>query len=146
MVKRRDVLGGGILGGILGGMAEDTSEAGQAPQPQPRQQTVIEDFSGVVDAISSLEKEIARQNSFVDIAPIREAQRNYLRINLHMPNYIEVGAGHWFGLYDWHVRWQQPLNLTRDLLGHYTITYLGTAIVLRAEMPDQFLSAPYDER
>ena len=63
-----------------------------------------------------------------------------------MPNYIEVGAGHWFSLYDWHVRWQQPLNLTRDLLGRYTITYLGTAIVLRTEMPDQFLSAPYDER
>ena len=146
MVKRRDLLSGGILGGILGGMAEETAGAGQLPQPQPRQQTVIEDFGGVVDAINNLEKEVARQNSFVDIAPIREVQRNYLRTNSHMPNYIEVGAGHWFNLYDWHVRWQQPLNLTRDLLGRYTITYLGTAIVLRTEMPDQFLSAPYDER
>jgi hypothetical protein len=145
MVKRRDLLSGGILGGILGGMAEETAEAGQ-PQPQPRQQTVIEDFGGVVDAINNLEKEIARQNSFTDIAQIREVQRNFLRTNSHMPNYIEVGAGHWFNLYDWHVRWQQPLNLTRDLLGRYTITYLGTAIVLRTEMPDQFLSAPYDER
>jgi hypothetical protein len=146
MVKRRELLGGGILGGILGGMAED-SEAGQQPQQaQPRQQTVIEDFSGVVNAINDLEKEIARQNSFIDIAPIREVQRNFLRTNSHMPNYIEVGAGHWFNLYDWHVRWQQPLNLTRDLLGRYTITYLGTAIVLRTEMPDGYLSAPYDER
>jgi len=145
MVKRRDLLGGGILGGILGGMAED-SEAVQPQQPQPRQQTVIEDFSGVVDAINNLEKEIARQNSFVDIAPIREVQRNFLRTNSHMPNYIEVGAGHWFSLYDWHVRWQQPLSLSRDLLGRYTITYLGTAIVLRSEMGDQYLSAPYDER
>lgn len=144
MVKRRDLLGGGILGGILGGMAED-SEAVQAQQ-QPRQQTVVEDFSGVVDAINNLEKEIARQNSFLDIAPIREVQRNFLRVNLHMPNYIEVGAGLWFTLYDWHVRWQQPLNLSRDLLGRYTISYLGTAIVLRPEMPDQYLSAPYDER
>lgn len=144
MVKRRDLLGGGILGGILGGMAED-SEAVQAQQ-QPRQQTVVEDFSGVVDAINNLEKEIARQNSFLDIAPIREVQRNFLRVNLHMPNYIEVGAGLWFTLYDWHVRWQQPLNLSRDLLGRYTISYLGTAIVLRPEMPDQFLSSPYDER
>ena len=146
MVKRRDLLGGGILGGILGGVAED-AEAGQPPQqPQPRQQTVIEDFSGVVNAINDLEKEIARQNSFIDIAPIREVQRNFLRTNSHMPNYIEVGAGHWFNLYDWHVRWQQPLNLTRDLIGRYTITYLGTAIVLRTEMPDGYLSAPYDER
>ena len=145
-MKRRDLIGGGILGGVLGGIAEDASEAGQAPQSQPRQQTVIEDFSGVVDAIGSLEREIAKQNSFIDIAPIREVQRNFLRTNSHMPNYIEVGAGHWFSLYDWHVRWQQPLNLTRDLLGRYTITYLGTAIVLRTEMPDQYLSAPYDER
>jgi len=143
-MKRRELLGSGVLGGLLGGLGEEAAEASQSPQPQQR--TVIEDFSGVVDAIGSLEKEIVRQHSFVDIAPIREAQRNYLRINLHMPNYIEVGAGLWFNLYDWHVRWQQPLNLTRDLLGRYTITYLGTAIVLRPEMLDQFLSAPYDER
>src|SRR5262245_61696727 len=146
MVKRRDLLSGGILGGILGGMAEDAEGGQPPPQSQARQQTVIEDFSGVVVAINDLEKEIARQNSFIDIAPIREIQRNFLRTNSHMPNYIEVGAGHWFNLYDWHVRWQQPLNLTRDLLGRYTITYLGTAIVLRTEMPDQYLSAPYDER
>jgi len=144
MVKRRDLLGGGILGGILGGLAEETADAGQVPQRQ--QQTVIEDFSGVVDAINNLEKEIARQNSFVDIAPIREVQRNFLRVNSHMPNYIDVGAGLWLTLYDWHVRWQQPLNLSRDLLGRYTITYLGTMIVLRSEMPDQYLSVPYDER
>jgi hypothetical protein len=143
-MKRRELLGGGVLGGLLGGLGEEAAQAAQAPQSTTR--TVIEDFSGVVDAINNLEKEIARQNSFVDIAPIRDAQRNYLRVNSHMPNYIEVGAGYWFSLYDWHVRWQQPLNLTRDLLGRYTITYLGTAIVLRTEMPDQFLSAPYDER
>jgi hypothetical protein len=143
-MKRRELIGGGVLGGLLGGLGEEAAQAAQVPQSTTR--TVIEDFSGVVDAINNLEKEIARQNSFVDIAPIRDAQRNYLRVNSHMPNYIEVGAGHWFSLYDWHVRWQQPLNLTRDLLGRYTITYLGTAIVLRTEMPDQFLSAPYDER
>ena len=51
MVKRRDLLSVGILGGILG-VAEETADAGQLPQPQPRQQTVIEDFGGVVDAIN----------------------------------------------------------------------------------------------
>lgn len=147
MVNRRNLIGSGILGGLLGGLGNEAAAAAQAPQmPQRQQQAVIEDFGGVVDAINGLEKEIAKQNSFVDIAPIRDSQRNFLRINSHMPNYIEVGAFHWFNLYDWHVRWQQPLNLTRDLLGRYTITYLGTMIVLRTEMPDQFMSAPYDER
>jgi hypothetical protein len=145
-MKRRELLGGGVLGGLLGGLGEEAAEAAQSPPAAQRQQTVIEDFGGVVDAINNLEKEISRQNSFLDIAPIREVQRNFLRTNSHMPNYIDVGAGHWFGLYDWHVRWQQPLNLSRDPLGRYTITYLGTAIVLRTEMPDQYLSVPYDER
>jgi hypothetical protein len=147
-MKRRDLISGGILGGVLGGLGDEAAEAAQAPQMPQRQQqtTVIEDFSGVVDAINRLEREIARQDSFVDITPIREIQRNFLRTNSHMPNYIEVGAFHWFNLYDWHIRWQQPVNVTRDLVGRYTIAYLGTMIVLRPEMPDQFLSAPYDER
>jgi len=56
-MKRRELLGSGVLGGLLGGLGEEAAEASQSPQPQQR--TVIEDFSGVVDAIGSLEKEIA---------------------------------------------------------------------------------------
>lgn len=146
MVARRDLLGGGILGGLVGGLAGDSAEAGEAGAAQRQQQQQTEDFSQVVTAIDRLRQEIARGPSFSEIAPVREVQKAYLRSNQHFPNFIDVGAGHWFGVYDWHVRWQQPLNLGRDPQGRYTIAYLGTTLILRSEMTDGYMSVPYDER
>jgi len=100
----------------------------------------------VVTAIDSLRQEIARGSSFSEIAAVREIQKAYLRANQHLPNFIDVGAGHWFSVYDWHVRWQQPLTLGRDPQGRYTIAYLGTTLILRSEMIDSYMSVPYDER
>lgn len=145
MVKRRDLLGGGILGGLVGGLAGDRAEAREAGAAQ-RQQQQTEDFSQVVSAIDRLRQEIARGSSFSEIAAVREVQKAYLRANQRLPNFIDVGAGHWFSVYDWHVRWQQPLNLGRDPQGRYTIAYLGTTLILRSEMVDSYMSVPYDER
>jgi hypothetical protein len=84
--------------------------------------------------------------TFPEINSIRDAQRTFLRANLKMPDYIEVGGGPWFSLYDWHVRWQQQLNLGRDAQGRYTILFMGTTVILRADSPDSFMSLPYDVR
>ena len=143
MVARRDLLSGGILGGLLGGVGDETAPAGESAQ---QRQQAIEDFSQVVDAIDKLRQQIAKDAAFTEIAGVREAQKTFLRVNQHLPNFVDVGAGPWFNVYDWHVRWQQPLNLGRDPLGRYTISYLGTTITLRSEMPDLYMSLPYDER
>ena len=146
MVARRDLLGGGILGGLLGGLGRDAAEAGeQAAQRQPQQQQ-IEDFSQVVNAIDKLRQEIASERAFTEIAAVRDAQKTFLRANQRLPNFVEVGTGHWFNAYDWHVRWQQPLNLGRDPLGRYTILFMGTTLIMRTDMPENFMSLPFDER
>src|SRR5688500_15477964 len=112
MVKRRDLLSGGILGGLMGvfgagpsaradGHRADAGEPAAAQRQQSR-----EDFKEIVDALEKVRQEIADQRAFPEIGPIREAQRLFLRSNQKMPDFIEVGAAHWFRLYDWHVRWQ----------------------------------------
>ena len=153
MVKRRDLLGGGILGGLLGGgilsgddADPDAADAGPPAAAQRQQQQPTEDFSEIVKAIDSLRQEIARGTSFSEIMAVREVQKAFLRVNQHLPNFLDVGPAHWFNVYDWHVRWQQTLNLGRDSLGRLTITYLGTTIILRMDMTDQYMSTPYDER
>jgi hypothetical protein len=148
MVKRRDLLGGGILGGLMGILGGSRDEAaaepaggGQRPQSPPR-----DDVQDIVEALDKLRQEIADQRAFPEIGPIRDAQRLFLRSNQKMPDFVEVGASHWFRLYDWHVRWQQPLNLGRDAGGHYTLGFMGTTVILRPDNPDSYISAPYDLR
>lgn len=144
MVKRRDLLGGGILGGLFGAFGASEAEATE-PAAVQRQQPP-EDFSEIVDSIEKLRRQIADQRVFTEIGPIREAQRVFLRANQKMPDFIEVGANHWFQLYDWHVRWQQQLNLGRDAQGHYTMLFMGTTVILRPDNQDGYISAPYDLR
>jgi len=147
MVKRRDLLSGGMLGGLLGAFAAPDAEAAEAGELSAAQrQPSPEGFKDIADAIASLRQEFASQYAFNDISAIRNAQRNFLRANQKMPDFIEVGAGLWFQLYDWHVRWQQTLNAGRDPQGHYTIVFMGTTVVLRPDNPDSFISAPYDLR
>lgn len=147
MVARRDLLSGGILGGLFGGFAGDAAEAAQAmPQRGRQQQQPNGDFSDVVDAIDQLRQTIANERAFTEITGVREAQRFYLRANGHLPAFIELGTTPWFNAYDWHVRWQQPLNLGRDPLGRYTLFFQGTTLIMRADMPENFMSLPFDER
>src|SRR5262245_2362195 len=146
MVKRRDLLGGGLAGGLLGALAGDVdaaaptaSEAAQRPAPP-------EGFKDVADAIVSLREELMAQHSFNEIGSIRTAQRTFLRTNLKMPDFLEVGAAAWYALYDWHVRWQQELNLGRDPQGRYTILFMETTVILRPDSQDAFIGTPYDIR
>jgi hypothetical protein len=145
MVKRRELLGGGILGGVLGALGEP-DPASAEPLPAGQRQPPDQDLREIVEALDKLRQQIVTQRTFAEIAPIRDAQRNFLRTNQKMPDFIEVGANHWFQLYDWHVRWQQPLNLGRDGQGRYTILFMGTTVIMRPENQDNFISAPYDVR
>jgi hypothetical protein len=145
MVRRRALLAGGILGGLTGSFGARSGTA-DAAEPAVQRQTPDEDFREIVAALDKLRQQLAEQRTFVEIGAIRDAQRNFLRTNQKMPDFIEVGANHWFQLYDWHVRWQQPLNLGRDGQGRYTILFMGTTVILRPENQDSFMSAPYDVR
>jgi hypothetical protein len=143
-MKRRDLLGGGIVGGLIGAAGSASSAAAAEPAAAQRQQNP--DFTEIVDAIDELRQQFAAQRQFTEITQIRDAQRLFLRANHKMPDFIEVGANHWFQLYDWHVRWQQELNLGRDSQGRYTILFMGTTVIMRPENQDGYIGQAYDLR
>ena len=139
MIPRRQVLGGALAGGVLGTLAEPEVEA--AAQSSDRI-----DVAPIVRVLEDLRTEVKTQWEFTEIATIREAQITFLRGNGKLPDYIEVGTGLWFAAYDWHVRWQQPINLGRDPLGRVTLLLLATQLVLRHDAQGNFMSLPYDQR
>jgi hypothetical protein len=123
----------------MGALAEPELEA--AAQSSERV-----DVMPIVRALNDLRSELRTERQFVEIGALREAQLTFLRSNGKLPDYIDVGTDHWFAAYDWHIRWQQPLNVSRDPSGRLTLALISTLLILRPEAQGSYMSLPYDSR
>lgn len=139
MVARRDMLGSGLLAGLSGAfppsgerpaaVAEDTSEA--AASAVDRLRTLIERQSTPGTASAA-------------IALIRQQQRTYIRAHDKYPDFIEVGLGVWEEVYDWHVRYQQPITASRLADGRYVIAFMFTSLILRPDQAPEYVGFGFD--
>jgi hypothetical protein len=141
MIGRRQVIGGVLAGGVVGALAEP-SHADAAGQSAAERL----DVAAIARELEALRKQFGAERQFTEIASLREAQLTYLRGNSKLPDYIEVGTDLWFAAYDWHVRWQQPLTISRDPIGRMTLLLVTTQLVLRPDAQGNFMSLPYDQR
>jgi hypothetical protein len=145
------VITGTVLGGALSALTGSVEAAGPQSAAQDRlaqdrlaQERLLED---IARAVRSVRDEIERQHTFGEIAAVREQLRTFLRANGKFPDFIEVGSDVWQQVYDWHVRFQQPIALGRTAAeGRYTILLLATSIVMRPDMAPGFIGVPYDNR
>jgi len=153
MLARRRMLGTTLFGGLLGSAIpaslsrsrtaaeEEAGPADQSNQPSERQLTEI------ADALKDIRKAIeASRGAFVEILPIRQKQVDYLKATNKFPDFIDVGLDVWFAVHDWHIKHLQQPALGRDANGRYTISVMGTQLVMRPDLVPTFISAPYDSR
>ena len=143
MVNRRALINGTALGGALLAVNAPASAALGSEAVADVSDRQMED---VVKAERSIGTEIGRQSTFWEIAAVREPIRAFLRANLKFPDYLDVGTDVWQQVYDWHVRFQQPLTLGRTTDGRFTILLLATTIVMRPEQTPNYIGLPYDSR
>ena len=149
MVHRRAVITGTVLGGALSALTGSVEAAGpQSAQDRLAQDRLVQDrlLEEIAKAVRSVRDEIERQNLFGEIAAVRDPLRTFLRANGKFPDFIEVGSDVWQHVYDWHVRFQQPIALGRTTEGRYTILLLATNIVMRPDMAPGFIGVPFDNR
>jgi hypothetical protein len=141
MIDRRQLL---TVGGLLGALApaEEAAASGMG-QISDRQAS---DLVSALKNISSAIGQVAAQQSFDAILPVRSRQVDYLKANSKFPDFIDVSADVWMAVYDWHVRLQQPLTIGRDGSGRYTLLLGFTLLVLRPDVAANFISTPYDNR
>jgi hypothetical protein len=145
MIPRRNLVTGGLVGGVLGALG-GSADADAAPAAAAGADVTEDMVSKVVAAIAGLRTEIQAWKTFPEIAPIREAQLTHLRANGKFPDYMEIGTSQWFSVHDWHIRWQQPLNIGRDNLGRYTLLFGQTYLIMRVDAAPNFTGVPYDNR
>jgi hypothetical protein len=144
MMSRRSVLGAPAIGGLLASLAPAAVEA-EVPAPQAEQ--AMEGVSRAVRELrDSLREDLRRQSTFWELAPVRDATKNFLRAAGKFPDFLEVGTEIWHQVYDWHVRYQQPLSLGRNAEGRYTMMLMGTTLVMRVEVQPNYVGIPFDNR
>lgn len=145
MVSRRLAVRGGVLGALGSILAGSDARAEPAAAAAAAQRS-DEGSDRIATAIDKLRDEVHSERLFTEIGAIREAQKSFLRVNLKFPDYLDVGSDIWFAIYDWHVRWQQPLTIGRDPLNRYTIVLTQTAVVLRPDSLPSYVGIPYDSK
>jgi hypothetical protein len=139
MVERREVVGGGLVAGL----AALVSPAPAAAAMQDEGSRVA---SAINDAGNGIESELRglRDAGWGVVNQIRELQRSWIRATQKYPDFIEVGLNAWDGLVDWHVRYQQPLNVARGSDGRYVMVFMFTTILLRPEQALDYMGLPFD--
>jgi hypothetical protein len=140
MFSRRAVINGTALGAWLSATAPAYGEAAGEPLADIPDR-LMED---VVKAVRSVRDELERQATFWEIASMRDQIRTFLRANGKFPDFIEVGTDIWQQVYDWHVRFSQPIAFGRTPEGRYTITLLATTVIMRPDVAPNYIGLPYD--
>ena len=138
MIDRRGLL---TFGGLLGAMAP--AGEGAALAQGPLSERAVQE---IVTAINSIKLAIAAQLTFTEVAQVRTRQIDYLKSQGKFPDFIEVGTDVWMAVYDWHVRFQQPMALGRDAVGRYTIMLGFTTLIMRPDSVATLIGPPFDNR
>ena len=136
MMTRREVVTGGLVG-FAGGRGSGIPAAED------------KDTAAVLrDILEEIRKQrtSCRAGDCTTIEQIRGQQRFFIKANNKYPDYIDVGIGPWEDVYDWHVRFAQPLNITRTPDGRYAMMFMFTNIVLRPEMLANYIGLGYDKQ
>jgi hypothetical protein len=141
MVSRRELLSGGVL-----------SLAG-AGAVAPREATGVQDvdLEPVLKGLEGLRTELAQYATGLAVSrdyigQLRRIQKQHFRTNGRFPAWIDVGIDVFESVYDWYIRNQQPLTVTREAPGRFTIPFFFSTIIGRPDVEPNYISMPYDER
>ena len=133
-MDRRELMGGGLAASLA---------ALAVPAPAAAE-TAAEEDTRVAKSIEDLRQAYEHQLRVPNIDEVRRQQRTHLKSHQKYPDFLEVGADVWEAVYDWHVKYQQPIVARVLADGRYAITFLFTTVIMRPDQPDGYVGPPYD--
>ena len=141
MMNRRDMLAAGLLGSLApegGGEAQDQSDV-----------VLREGLRGLDSSIDEFKNTMEgslRGNSmnFGGVATVKQEVMRYLKQSGKFPEYCDIGVSIFFDVYDWHVRNQQQIQISRIADQRMAIQFMFTQLVLRWENAENYVSSAYD--
>jgi hypothetical protein len=141
MISRREV----VTAGVLGTLAGSAADAGQSQSDSQLSANV----KALEDKLNELKVTIEqgfRGNSmnFGNVGQVKSAIEKYAKTSGKFPEYCEVGLAVFHDVYDWHVRHQQQIQITRIAEQRMAIQFMFTQLILRWENVETYVGTPYD--
>jgi hypothetical protein len=141
MMNRRDMLSAGLLGSL--------APAGGAEAQDQGEVILRQGLNGIDNSIDEFKNTVdqgMRGNSmnFGGVALIKNELMRYLKQSGKFPEYIDIGTAIFFDVYDWHVRMQQQIQISRMADQRMSIQFMFTQLVLRWENAENYVSQAYD--
>ena len=137
-MTRRDVLTTGVMGGVLGG---DGGAA--AAQRSDEDAQVVQALRSIVSELQQARRS-AQAGEVAWVGQVREQMLQFLRSTNKWPDFVEVGSGVWFTLYDWHVRFGREPVVVKLPSGYFGLTFMFTTLVLRQDQGRDYIGMAYD--
>jgi hypothetical protein len=148
MISRREVVTAGVLGTLVNAGTAERSEA--QPAPTNPGEFILRDglnkLDTSVDEFKASVDQGLRGNSmnFGNVGQVKTVIQKYMKAGGRFPEYCDIGLDVFYDVYDWHVRHQQQIQITRMADQRMAIQFMFTQLVLRWENDDRFVGTPYD--
>ena len=141
-MQRRSLVNGGLAAGMAALVAPARAEAGAgaAGGGDADTTTAVHALQNTVQRMF----DVANREPRTGLERIRRAQHDWLKSQQKYPDFLEVGLNVWDSLHDWHVRYQQPMSITRLDDGRYAMAFMFTTILLRSDMSADWIGFPFD--
>ena len=141
MLNRRDMLAAGLLGSLApegGAVAQDQGEL-ILRDGLKNLDTSLDEFKNSVEGG-------LRGNSMNagGVGLVKNELMRYLKQSGKFPEYCDIGTSIFFDVYDWHVRMQQQIQISRMADQRMAIQFMFTQLILRWENAETYVSSAYD--
>jgi hypothetical protein len=143
MVSRRELITAGVAGTFTVAPSADALPLGEEQQADREGQREI---ARQIQNVEGVLRNAYLTSSLAHgvVAKLRGEMEQFLRANSKFPDFIEIGVAVFFELYDWHVKNQQQLTVTR-LGDRYAMQFMFTSLILRPEQDRNYVGIPFDK-
>lgn len=141
MMNRRDMLAAGLLGGLAPSGEREAQDQGEVilRDGLKNLDTSIDEFKGTVDRGLT-----GNSMNSGGVGLIKNELMRYLKQSGKFPEYVDIGVAIFFDVYDWHVRQQQQIQISRLADQRMAIQFMFTQLILRWENAENYVSQAYD--
>jgi hypothetical protein len=141
MISRREV----VTAGVLGTLATGTADAGQG-QSDAQLSASVRSLEDKLQELKLTVEQGLRGNSmnYGNVGQVKTVIQKYAKVSGKFPDWCEVGLDVFYDVYDWHVRHQQQIQITRIAEQRLAIQFMFTQLILRWENVETYVGTPYD--
>jgi hypothetical protein len=131
MITRRELIASGI----------GATAAANAGETVVMQDTAL--LSSMLTELREIRRSVSLEGTMA-VGQIREAQRVFFKNTGRFPDFVDVGFAVFQSVVDWLIAVQQPLTINRIADGRYSVEFIGSTVVLRADFSDTYVGQGYD--